>query len=68
MTYGFTPFQSLTTFIAKLSAIVNHQHNIDMPDVGEPHLTHTLKVRLVENFDYWLSYQSFVSKCFNLIG
>ena len=44
MTYGVTPFQSINNFITKVSAITNRQHVIDIDDVGEPHLTHTIQV------------------------
>ncbi|XP_067946473.1 uncharacterized protein [Watersipora subatra] len=50
MTYGSTPFQSLSSLIAKVTAITNDQHMIDMPDVGEPHLTDTLQLCFQRNY------------------
>lgn len=44
MTYGKTPFQSITNQIAKLHAIINPSHNIDFPDIPEKDLLDVLKV------------------------
>ena len=45
MTYGVTPFQTITNFVQKVTAITNPNHIIQTPDIGEPHLTQTIQVR-----------------------
>lgn len=45
MTYGKTPFQSITNQIAKLQAIIDPSHKIDFPDISEKDLLDVLKVR-----------------------
>lgn len=45
MTYGKTPFQSITNQIAKLHAIIDPSHKIEFPDIAEKDLLHVLKVR-----------------------
>lgn len=44
MTYGKTPFQSITNQISKLHAIIDPSHQIDFPDVAEKDLLDVLKV------------------------
>lgn len=46
MTYGKTPFQSITNQIAKLHAIIDPSHKIEFPDIPENDLLDVLKVRL----------------------
>lgn len=45
MTYGKTPFQSITNQIAKLHAIIDPSHRIEFPDISEKDLLDVLKVR-----------------------
>ncbi|KAJ4920546.1 hypothetical protein JOQ06_023077 [Pogonophryne albipinna] len=45
MTYGKTPFQSITNQIAKLHAIIDTSHPIEFPDISEKDLLDVLKVR-----------------------
>lgn len=45
MTYGKTPFQSITNQIAKLHAIIDPSHKIEFPDISEKDLLDVLKVR-----------------------
>lgn len=45
MTYGKTPFQSITNQIAKLQAIIDPSHKIEFPDISEKDLLDVLKVR-----------------------
>uniref|UniRef100_A0AAV2MBC7 Protein kinase domain-containing protein n=1 Tax=Knipowitschia caucasica TaxID=637954 RepID=A0AAV2MBC7_KNICA len=49
MTYGKTPFQSITNQIAKLQAIIDTSHKIDFPDISEHDLLDVLKRCLVRN-------------------
>ncbi|XP_037533090.1 dual specificity protein kinase Ttk [Nematolebias whitei] len=49
MTYGKTPFQSITNQISKLHAIINPSHTIDFPDIPEKDLLDVLKRCLVRN-------------------
>ncbi|XP_047217337.1 dual specificity protein kinase Ttk [Girardinichthys multiradiatus] len=49
MTYGKTPFQSITNQIAKLHAIINPSHKIEFPDIQEKDLLDVLKRCLVRN-------------------
>ncbi|KAF3691587.1 Dual specificity protein kinase Ttk [Channa argus] len=49
MTYGKTPFQSITNQITKLHAIVNPSHMIDFPDISEKDLLDVLKRCLVRS-------------------
>ncbi|KAM4581591.1 dual specificity protein kinase Ttk [Odontesthes bonariensis] len=49
MTYGKTPFQSITNQIAKLHAIIDPSHKIDFPDISEKDLQDVLKRCLVRN-------------------
>ena len=44
MTYGRTPFQSITNQIAKLHAIMDPSHKIEFPDIAERDLRDVLKV------------------------
>lgn len=46
MTYGKTPFQSITNQIAKLQAIIDPSHKIEFPDISEMDLLDVLKVSL----------------------
>ncbi|KAK7887167.1 hypothetical protein WMY93_026788 [Mugilogobius chulae] len=43
MTYGKTPFQSITNQIAKLHAIIDPHYKIDFPDISEKDLLDVLK-------------------------
>lgn len=45
MTYGKTPFQSITNQIAKLHAIIDPTHKIEFPCISENDLLDVLKVR-----------------------
>lgn len=45
MTYGKTPFQSITNQITKLHAIIDTTHKIEFPDIAEKDLLDVLKVR-----------------------
>lgn len=45
MTYGKTPFQSITNQITKLHAIIDPSHKIEFPDISEKDLLDVLKVR-----------------------
>uniref|UniRef100_A0A8C4E0G0 Dual specificity protein kinase TTK n=1 Tax=Dicentrarchus labrax TaxID=13489 RepID=A0A8C4E0G0_DICLA len=49
MTYGKTPFQSITNQIAKLHAIIDPTHKIEFPDILEKDLLDVLKRCLVRN-------------------
>ncbi|KAK2844184.1 hypothetical protein Q5P01_010843 [Channa striata] len=49
MTYGKTPFQSITSQIAKLHAIIDPSHTIDFPEISEKDLLDVLKRCLVRN-------------------
>ncbi|KAG7273653.1 hypothetical protein CRUP_018132, partial [Coryphaenoides rupestris] len=49
MTYGRTPFQSITNQIAKLHAIIDPSHGIEFPDVAEADLLDVLKKCLVRD-------------------
>ncbi|KAL4657440.1 dual specificity protein kinase TTK isoform X1 [Arapaima gigas] len=49
MTYGKTPFQSITNQIAKLHAITDPSHHIEFPDIAEKDLLDVLKRCLVRN-------------------
>uniref|UniRef100_A0A671WI01 Dual specificity protein kinase TTK n=1 Tax=Sparus aurata TaxID=8175 RepID=A0A671WI01_SPAAU len=49
MTYGKTPFQSITNQIAKLHAIIDPSHKIEFPDIAEKDLLHVLKSCLIRN-------------------
>ncbi|XP_059195348.1 dual specificity protein kinase Ttk isoform X2 [Centropristis striata] len=49
MTYGKTPFQSITNQIAKLHAIIDPSHRIEFPDISEKDLLNVLKSCLVRN-------------------
>ncbi|KAI3361417.1 hypothetical protein L3Q82_013588 [Scortum barcoo] len=49
MTYGKTPFQSITNQIAKLHAIIDPSHKIQFPDILEKDLLDVLKRCLVRN-------------------
>ncbi|XP_076593747.1 dual specificity protein kinase Ttk [Chaetodon auriga] len=49
MTYGKTPFQSITNQIAKLHAIIDPSHKIEFPDISEKDLLDVLKRCLVRN-------------------
>ncbi|TNN02960.1 hypothetical protein fugu_010447 [Takifugu bimaculatus] len=49
MTYGKTPFQSITNQIAKLQAIIDPSHEIDFPDIPEKDLLDVLKRCLIRN-------------------
>jgi len=44
MTYGKTPFQSITNQISKIHAIIDTSHEIDFPDIPEKDLLDVLKV------------------------
>ncbi|XP_071758524.1 dual specificity protein kinase Ttk [Centroberyx gerrardi] len=49
MTYGKTPFQSITNQITKLHAIIDPSHKIEFPDISERDLLDVLKRCLVRN-------------------
>uniref|UniRef100_A0A667XUF3 Dual specificity protein kinase TTK n=1 Tax=Myripristis murdjan TaxID=586833 RepID=A0A667XUF3_9TELE len=49
MTYGKTPFQSITNQITKLHAIIDPSHEIEFPDISEKDLLDVLKRCLVRN-------------------
>ncbi|XP_054477754.1 dual specificity protein kinase Ttk [Anoplopoma fimbria] len=49
MTYGKTPFQSITNQIAKLHAIIDPTHRIEFPDIPEKDLLDVLMRCLVRN-------------------
>ncbi|XP_028986173.1 dual specificity protein kinase Ttk isoform X2 [Betta splendens] len=49
MTYGKTPFQSITHQITKLHAIIDPSHKIEFPDISEKDLLDVLKRCLVRN-------------------
>ncbi|CAK6954237.1 dual specificity protein kinase Ttk [Scomber scombrus] len=49
MTYGKTPFQSITNQITKLQAITDPSHKIEFPDISEKDLLDVLKRCLVRN-------------------
>ncbi|XP_078109803.1 dual specificity protein kinase Ttk [Sander vitreus] len=49
MTYGKTPFQSITNQIAKMHAIIDPSHRVEFPDISEKDLLDVLKRCLVRN-------------------
>uniref|UniRef100_A0A3Q1ENP8 Dual specificity protein kinase TTK n=1 Tax=Acanthochromis polyacanthus TaxID=80966 RepID=A0A3Q1ENP8_9TELE len=49
LTYGKTPFQSITNQITKLHAIIDPSHKIEFPDISEKDLLDVLKRCLVRN-------------------
>lgn len=49
MTYGKTPFQSITNQISKLHAIIDPSHEIEFPEISEKDLLDVLKRCLVRN-------------------
>uniref|UniRef100_A0A8B9L3M0 Protein kinase domain-containing protein n=1 Tax=Astyanax mexicanus TaxID=7994 RepID=A0A8B9L3M0_ASTMX len=49
MTYGKTPFQTITNQITKLHAIIDPSHEIDFPDIPEKDLLDVLKRCLIRN-------------------
>uniref|UniRef100_A0A8C7CJH5 Ttk protein kinase n=1 Tax=Oncorhynchus kisutch TaxID=8019 RepID=A0A8C7CJH5_ONCKI len=49
MTYGKTPFQTITNQITKLHAIIDPTHEIEFPDIAEKDLLDVLKRCLVRN-------------------
>lgn len=49
MTYGKTPFQSITNQFTKLHAIIDPKHEIEFPDISEKDLLDVLKLCLVRN-------------------
>uniref|UniRef100_A0A1A8MPR5 Dual specificity protein kinase TTK n=3 Tax=Nothobranchius pienaari TaxID=704102 RepID=A0A1A8MPR5_9TELE len=49
MTYGKTPFQSITNQISKLHAIIDPSHKIEFPNIPEKDLLDVLKRCLVRN-------------------
>ncbi|XP_030012957.1 dual specificity protein kinase Ttk [Sphaeramia orbicularis] len=49
MTYGKTPFQSITNQITKLHAIIDPAHKIEFPDIAEKDLLDVLQRCLVRN-------------------
>ncbi|XP_008275827.1 dual specificity protein kinase Ttk [Stegastes partitus] len=49
MTYGKTPFQTITNQITKLHAIIDPSHKIEFPDISEKDLLDVLKRCLVRN-------------------
>ncbi|KAL2084601.1 hypothetical protein ACEWY4_020119 [Coilia grayii] len=49
MTYGKTPFQSITNQFTKLHAIIDPKHEIEFPDISEKDLLDVLKRCLVRN-------------------
>ncbi|XP_058502962.1 dual specificity protein kinase Ttk isoform X2 [Solea solea] len=49
MTYGKTPFQSITNQITKLHAIIDPSHKIEFPDISEKDLLDVLKRCLIRN-------------------
>ncbi|XP_021177394.2 dual specificity protein kinase Ttk isoform X1 [Fundulus heteroclitus] len=49
MTYGKTPFQSITNQITKLHAIIDPSHKIEFPEIQEKDLLDVLKRCLVRN-------------------
>ncbi|XP_068425973.1 dual specificity protein kinase Ttk [Clinocottus analis] len=49
MTYGKTPFQSITNQIAKLHAIIDPSHRVEFPDIAEKDLLDVLKRCLIRN-------------------
>ncbi|XP_029360640.1 dual specificity protein kinase Ttk [Echeneis naucrates] len=49
MTYGKTPFQSITNQITKLHAIIDPSHKIEFADISEKDLLDVLKRCLVRN-------------------
>uniref|UniRef100_A0A8C6KHL2 Dual specificity protein kinase TTK n=1 Tax=Nothobranchius furzeri TaxID=105023 RepID=A0A8C6KHL2_NOTFU len=49
MTYGKTPFQSITNQISKLHAIIDPSHRIEFPNIPEKDLLDVLKRCLVRN-------------------
>ncbi|XP_070980408.1 dual specificity protein kinase Ttk-like isoform X1 [Oncorhynchus clarkii lewisi] len=49
MTYGKTPFQTITNQITKLHAIIDPTHEMEFPDIAEKDLLDVLKRCLVRN-------------------
>ncbi|XP_015249048.1 PREDICTED: dual specificity protein kinase TTK [Cyprinodon variegatus] len=49
MTYGKTPFQSITNQIVKLHAIIDPSHKIEFPEIEEKDLLDVLKRCLIRN-------------------
>ncbi|XP_063054742.1 dual specificity protein kinase Ttk [Engraulis encrasicolus] len=49
MTYGKTPFQSITNHLAKMHAIIDPKHEIEFRDISEKDLLDVLKRCLVRN-------------------
>uniref|UniRef100_W5LBU2 Ttk protein kinase n=1 Tax=Astyanax mexicanus TaxID=7994 RepID=W5LBU2_ASTMX len=49
MTYGKTPFQTITNQMTKLHAIIDPSHEIDFPDIPEKDLLDVLKRCLIRN-------------------
>ncbi|KAM6967615.1 dual specificity protein kinase Ttk [Aplochiton taeniatus] len=49
MTYGKTPFQSITNCSIKMHAIIDPSHEIEFPDIPEKDLLDVLKRTLVRN-------------------
>lgn len=71
MTYGKTPFQSITNQISKLHAIIDPSHKIEFPDISEKDLLDVLKVKRCHRWDFcvtvlhtlkWESVQSIVDE------
>lgn len=55
MTYGKTPFQTITNQITKLHAIIDPTHEIEFPDIAEKDLLDVLKVSdSIHSAMYWL--------------
>lgn len=52
MTYGKTPFQSITNQISKLHAIIDPSHKIEFPDISEKDLLDVLKVKRCHRWDF----------------
>lgn len=59
MTYGKTPFQSITNQISKLHAIIDPSHKIEFPDISEKDLLDVLKVKEKDGTKMKLNYYSF---------
>lgn len=57
MTYGKTPFQTITNQITKLHAIIDPTHEIEFPDIAEKDLLDVLKVSDSAMYlAFWLSF------------
>ena len=55
MTYGKTPFQTITNQITKLHAIIDPTHEMEFPDIAEKDLLDVLKVSdSIHSAMYWL--------------